>query len=293
MSFLRKTPVSAHRWLVAGLLLMGSRLMAQDDHSYKMLGWVSTDVPVLTTLSQATGHAGMAALTPRALLGDDEPALAAISQFAARYPGRESIVFTNELLTIFEHSKADTEGFHLFFGLNDRGQFQPMIVHTDIDRAKVSELPNRGTDQKFYRADFRKAYFWNNATRRWTEVLDQGSNLKVKILTNRTRFRHATKGYYLSKDLLVDAWKRAGKQPLTAFFQLENKAGKSFVHLRVPCHASKPTSPVLTVSRQATATTLQIPVLHTDGPSRFKHHHTSHLTVRPCPSYCGDDENSR
>ncbi|MBO0936758.1 hypothetical protein J2I47_09410 [Fibrella sp. HMF5335] len=235
-------------------------------------------------------------LSALAMVGDDTVATAAVRKFAAVYPGRESVVFTNELLTIFDETKEQTEGFHLFFGV-ENGQFIPMIVHTDIDRKAVE---NHNTDKpEYYRADFTKAYFWDNAARRWQVVVDSTINLegtsktllkvvKMRILANRHQFHYDTKGYYLSKHMLVNAWKSTGRRPITLLFQLD----RNQVHLICPFYglykAAEPARKMTGTGNKGHSFPLGVYLLHTGGPGlrRTGSHHTP---IRPCPSYCGDE----
>ncbi len=147
--------------LLAGLFF-ASPILAQDEHhAYRDIGWVGGGITINVPTQLLNGRMKLTLPTPADIIGHDVKAKRAIQAFATRYPGYESIVFTNELLAEFDRTQEQTEGFHLFFGQLKNHQFQPMIVHTDIDRDSVELRPRDKKDLTFYHAQYDKAYFWN------------------------------------------------------------------------------------------------------------------------------------
>jgi hypothetical protein len=285
------------------LTLSSHELAAQPSPS--RLGWVER---TMTVSVQKQGNLRQAALeatiAQQAAIRNDAEA------FRIKFSGLQQIILTNALLTEVANTQQTTEGLHLFMGL-EGGRFVPMLVHTDL----VTSAANVYQAQ----ADFSRAYF-GQANGQWQLVQQSAPGLlKAQIRTATQALSYSRiKGYYLAKDVLLDAWNRNGKQPLTIYFLLD----ASEVHLLIPFVSQKaiinairqrsprqrpgfvdlPVSLFFTnaaygamgaVARKAGDAMLKPDKAHEIGPGTTTENpgggvvYKIHGSIRCCPSYCG------
>ncbi|MBO0951245.1 hypothetical protein [Fibrella forsythiae] len=225
---------ATYLWLGLCFSLFNNQAMAQGNDDFREIGWGRYTRSIYVPVHVRKGKRWINSVTLSQMLSNDGDTRAGISAFEDKFPGRGVITLTNELLTVFDQTQDSVAGFHLFFGLDSTNKFQPVIVHTRINR--LLDSIGTGADQRsdYYLADFRKAMFWQYGKRQWVVAEAPATNpyaLDNQITANRAKFPYPnTQGYYFAKGALVDAWKSSGKKPLTLFFSLRDEN----VHVFIP-----------------------------------------------------------
>ncbi|WP_162793722.1 hypothetical protein [Runella rosea] len=292
-------------------------LLGQDSLtlSYKTLGLHSTrseiDVPVVFR----NGIKAVSVPSVYTLLGTQPFANNLVQEFSRKFPNFDSVDLPDWLLAQFEQTKDQYQGIHLFFGLHDN-QLQVMIFETKVDTLEVNkylekvfthQIPDNGADARHYKANYKWAYFWNNETRTWKLVEDEYNTitipgghppvqkvfkgkLKSDFLTMRGNFLFRTKGYYISKALLFDIWNNSAIPSLTIFLGLAGNKVTLFLPTFPKVDLNSTRTEINTSIDSSRDSSRQNESVHIRFLTYVTHlMGTNHLTVRTCPSYCGDN----
>ncbi|MEZ0606883.1 hypothetical protein ACAW74_00130 [Fibrella sp. WM1] len=303
----RSTYPTTYLWLLTCLFSFSRQTFAQELEDYKKLGWAEHKKIATVAINTTPADNRLNYPSPEIMLKAVPSAENGVKKFAAVYPGKQSILFTNELLRDFEQTQNQTEGFHLFLGMR-MGRLVPIIVHTDINREQSPGWSTINTEKKYYRARFDKAYFWNYDTKRWAIKTQFPPKLKksIKSLTDASSLKR--KGFFLAKGALLAAWKQSGEQPLKLYFTIQDQE----LHLFLPyclttdltaaqsasnLHTGQLTLPVhyfytvaggqQAVSGAISAGPGQTTVTGSGGSPGTGPVFKTHGSVRCCPSYCG------